>query len=197
MHVEQPRPGKVHALDLGSQYARCDAIAFCDADTYYPPHYLQLCERVFAEAPSDVVAVMAKDIYDEPERLSSRLNRWGYYLLSRVLTAHTFTGGCGQTFRTDALRQSGGYSAALWDYTMEDHEIMRRIFKFGRSLYHPDLWCRPSQRRTTREATHWSKYERVVYFLTQPVCGDWYFEKFLGPRFARRRMHQAKLRLRT
>ena len=197
VYAQQPQPGRVHALDLGSQYVRCDVVAFCDADTYYPPHYLQLCASVFESAPSNVVAVMAKDIYHEPERLAGRLNRWGYYLLSRVLTAHTFTGGCGQTLRTDALRRSGGYSTALWDYTMEDHELMCRIFKVGRSLYHPNLWCQPSQRRTTRSATHWSLYERAVYFLTQPFCGDWYFEKFLAPRFARRQMYQAKLRERA
>jgi hypothetical protein len=192
-HLYQPRPGKVHALELACRHIKRRSVAFCDADTYYPPHYLELCEKLFARASADVVALMAKDIYASPGAISSRLNRYGFCWLSKIMRSHTFTGGCGQVFRADALRQIGGYSADLWDFTMEDHEIMCRMTKVGRALYHPDLWCKPAERRRDRSQTHWSLYERSLYYFARQ---DWYFYDFLAPRFAGRRMTQERLRQR-
>jgi hypothetical protein len=105
-----------------------------------------------------------------------------------------FTGSYGQVLRAAALRACGGYSSELWPYTMEDHELIHRLCKLGYLRTHPDLWCLASNRRKDRSSVHWTLTERIMYFVTPYALGDWYFYRFLAPRFARRKMLQVNLR---
>jgi hypothetical protein len=130
-----------------------------------------------------------------PDSWSGRWTRWFYSALSRVLYWQAFSGGCGQAFRTAAFRAAGGYSAERWKYTLEDHEIMNRMRKVGRSCYHPRLWCQPAQRRCDRSRVGWNLGEQLVYHFTPPFCGDWFFNRFLAVRFERRQIFQANLRV--
>ena len=74
---------------------------------------------------------MALPEFDRPHALRSRVRRRYFIVLSKLFTKHTFTGGYGQIFRTQALRQAGGFSEKIWPYVLLDHEIMYRIFKQG------------------------------------------------------------------
>ena len=76
--------------------------------------------------------------------------------MARLWPRQTHTGGFGQSFRTAALRQAGGFSAARWPFVLEDHEIMQQVFKLGRAVYAPDLWCVPSNRRADRAGVNWN-----------------------------------------
>src|SRR5262249_13689436 len=40
LFLQEPRPGQVHALKRGIGAVDTEFVAICDADTWYPPHYL-------------------------------------------------------------------------------------------------------------------------------------------------------------
>jgi glycosyltransferase involved in cell wall biosynthesis len=194
IYLHEAQPGQMHALIAGLKRVWGDYVSIWNADTYYPPHYFATCERVISRGPPDLVAVMAKDIYAAPETWRSRRTRWAYHILARCRPRMCFTGGFGQTFKTSALRDCGGYSLERWPYVLEDHEIVHRICKLGTTRSHPDLWCMPSTRRQDRDATGWTFSERVAYFLTPYACGDWFFYRYLAARLARRKQDFLKLR---
>lgn len=197
LYLSEENPGRLNAVAKGCQYVTSDLVSFWDADTYYPPHYFELCVKMFHKASRHVVAVMAPGIHISPDSIVSRFTRLKSYIMSKIITKNAFAGSYGQTIRADALNKAGGYSASRWNYVMEDHEFMCRLFKVGRSLYHTNLWCITSDRRKDTCGVHWSLYERMLYHLVPHAWHDWFFYRFLAPRFERRKMQQEKLRERA
>lgn len=192
LHLQESRPGKINALQCGLAAVETEFVAFCDADTFYPAHYLRRCDELFAS--SDAVAVMAMDLPADHEGPAARRKRAKVMLVSRILSKQTHTGGFGQSFRTEVLRKAGGFSADLWPFVLEDHEVMQRVFKYGRSAYAPDLWCIPSNRRKDRSGVGWTKAEQLLYHATPFSLKDWFFYRFLANRFMARALDNTKLR---
>lgn len=196
LHLHEPRAGKVHALETGLAAVETPFVATCDADTYYPPHYLARARALFGEDPR-VAAVMAVGVSGDPESLAARFARRKAQLVSKLLARQCHTGGYGQVFRTGALRAAGGFSWAQWPYVLEDHEIMQRVFRHGVARYHPDLWCAPSDRRADRSSVDWTLFERIAYHLTPFALKDRYFHSFLARRLQRRGLTSLNLREKT
>lgn len=191
--LHESRPGKLHALEAAMPHITTELVAFGDADTWYPPHYLSVATREFARGGDDLVAVMAVDVPGDDARSSLR-RWWRAGVMGRLLPRQTHTGGFGQTFRTAAFKAAGGYSSRHWSYVLLDHEIMQRVLKHGSARYPIDFWCIPSQRRGDRRAVRWTLSERLLYHATPFAWKDWYFYRFLGPRLAARRSTQLSLR---
>jgi cellulose synthase/poly-beta-1,6-N-acetylglucosamine synthase-like glycosyltransferase len=175
LYLHEPCPGVIHALEYGAEHVDTEFVVFADADTYYPPHYLATCARLFRAGKDRCVGVMAKDVRTPHDSWASLATRWAFTILSKLLSWHCFTGGAGQAFRTAAFRAAGGYSSARWNYLLQDHEIITRIHKLGRTVYHPDHWCVPSPRRSDRTDVSWTKIEQLLYFLTPAFGHDWLF----------------------
>jgi hypothetical protein len=165
-----------------------------DADTYYPPHYLDLAETLVERHGDRIVALMALGTDQKSDGITTRLRRSFYTAISQIFKKQAFTGGYGQIIRADALRRVGGFSERHWPYVLLDHEIMQRLFKHGDSLYHVDLWCVPSERRSDRSAVRWTFLERMLYHVVPYRFKDRFFYEFLGPRFAERGMTHLNLR---
>lgn len=191
-HLTESRPGKINALECGLAAVETDFVTFCDADTFYPPHYLRRCDELFQS--TDAVAVMAMDLPADHEGRAAQRKRAKVMTVSKILSKQTHTGGFGQSFRTEVLRKAGGFSARLWPYVLEDHEVMQRVFKFGRSVYAPDLWCIPSNRRKDRTSVGWTTAEQLLYHATPFALKDWFFYRFLASRFTARALDNIKLR---
>jgi glycosyltransferase involved in cell wall biosynthesis len=195
-YLHDPRPGKVNALETGCAAVTCDFVALCDADVSYPPHHLERALGLFAESGSGVVAVMAQIVSRSPAdcaKTRETLRRNVFW--SRRLPGKCFTGGAGQIFRVDALRRAGEFSAARWDCVLLDHEIMNRMRRQGRSLYHEDMWVLHSDRRADRRGVRWGLADRILYRYTPDFLGDWFFYRWLAPRLRRRGMTHLNLRL--
>lgn len=197
VYMHEPRPGKINALECGLARVDTEFVAFCDADTFYPSHYLERCDRLFAKSNADVVAVMATDLPAPPTDLVARRRQLKTLFVASLLGKQAHTGGFGHVFRTEILRKAGGFSAQRWPFVLEDHEVMQRVFKFGRAKYDVDLWCMPSQRRSDRAGVNWTLWERVLYHLTPFALKDWFFYSFLTKRFAARKLGQLNLRQKT
>jgi glycosyltransferase involved in cell wall biosynthesis len=193
-HLLEVKPGKVHALQKACSVLETEFVVLCDADTYYPPHYIQLCSELFRHSPRTVVALMALPVAGDPTSLRARVHRGTLLLLSKLFRKCTFTGGYGQVFRTRTLRDSGGFSEDIWKYVLLDHEVMQRVFRYGSAVYNFDLWCIPSTRRDDRPSVRWTVAERALYFFTPWSFKDWYFYRFLGPRLERRGLSHLRLR---
>jgi len=189
LHLHEPRPGKINALETGLAHVETEFVALSDADTFYPPKYLARCNAIFA-ADDSVVASMATGS-------PSRWKRFKTLSVAKILHRQTHTGGFGQSFRTKALRQVGGFSAERWPFVLEDHEIMQRLFKIGRAKHAFDLWCQPSNRRTYRANVNWSKGEQLLYHLVPFALKDWFFYSFLAARFTKRGLANVNLREKT
>ncbi|MBW6528010.1 glycosyltransferase family 2 protein [Sphingomonas sp. RHCKR7] len=194
VHLTEPRPGKIMALERAMAAIATDYVAFGDADTFYPPHYLATAEAALDVDPR-VVAAMATDVPLDPEK--ARRKRRHNQLVSRLWPKQTHTGGFGQTFRAAALVAAGGYAERHWPYVLMDHEVMQRVVQQGRVVYPYDLWCVPSDRRGDRRRVRWTLAERLLYHLSPAAAKDWYFYRFLGPRLARRRLGHLNLREKT
>lgn len=192
--VSEKRPGKINALETGLKYVETHFTAFCDADTYYPPHYFQLGLQLFEKYGDKLVGAMGVDITDAPDSPVGRRQRWKKSMAAALLAKQCHTGGFGHLFRTEPLKRTGGYSRDIWPYMQADHEIVHRMLKQGDCAYHRDLWCQPSQRRSNRARVSWTLFEIIVYHLTPFALKDWYFYKFLRGRFIRRDMMNTNLR---
>jgi glycosyltransferase involved in cell wall biosynthesis len=194
VYLHEPRPGKINALDCGLAHVDTAFVAFCDADTFYPCHYLARCDQVFAASKPDVVAVMAGNLSGPPTTGAAWRRQIKTLIVSKILTTQAHTGGFGQTFRTAALRRAGGYASDLWPFVLEDHEVMQRVFKQGRAQFDFDLWCTPSNRRADRSKVDWTLAERLLYHATPFALKEWYFYSFLARRFSARGLCQMNLR---
>ena len=194
MHIHEANPGQCNALETGIAAADTELIAICDADTHYAPTYLARATMQFDKASDDVVAVLATALYDAPDSFDSFKRRLKARIVPHVLRRQCHSGGYGHTFRTEALKRAGGYSRKLWPHLRKDHEMMHRVLKQGRAVHDPHLWCRANDRRDVATQKRWTLGERILYHITPFQLKDWFFYRYLGPRMARRKMDELKLR---
>lgn len=182
--IKERRPGKVHALAAGLDYVRTPLVATFDADTRYPPDYLQTAKRLLEEDR----CVAAQAYYVRPHwRYARRQMAAAHLICATWLLPHQcHNGGAGQVFRTNVLRRSGGFDAERWDLILEDHEIIHRVSQFGRVRCSRDLWCCPSRRERDLPALRWSLGERLAYHVTPASLQSKFFYEFLRPRLKAR-----------
>ena len=197
VHLFAEQPGKIHALEVANPHIATPFVAFADADTFYPPHYLATAARAFADGGERLAAVMATDVPDPPNGTAAIAKRRHVRRVSRLWPKQTHTGGYAQCFRTSAYTAAGGYAHHHWPYVLMDHEIMERVLAFGDAAYPFDLWCVPSPRRADRTRVRWTLAERLLYHFTPSRAKHWYFHRFLGPRLGRRRLTHLNLREKT
>lgn len=193
--LHQPEPGQIHALNMGIATVRTPYVAICDADTHYPPQYLEQCALALRPDNPGVVGVMATDIYGPPGGARALLHRAHVWLIARLLRKQTHTGGYAYAFRTQVLRDIGSYDVKHWPYVLSDHEIAHRALKKGSLVYPFGHWCMPSTRRPDDPSVRWSLGERLLYHATPHALKDWFFYSFLARRFEARRMKQTNYRV--
>jgi len=193
--ISEPTPGKVAALRSGLGWVRTRYVATCDADTLYPPHYLAAAERLLAEDG----CVVAGAYFVEPGADQAALDAEARRILAaaRVMPRQCHAGGAGQCFDVAALRAVGGFDPAVWNFILEDHEVIHRTMSRGTMLYAQDFWCMPSPRERDRDSIRWTLFERLLYSATAPWAGSWFFYRFLARRLQRRRLMSVQIRERA
>lgn len=192
IHVSEKRPGKVAALQRGLSEVMTRFVATCDADTIYPRDYLQTAELLLDDR--SVVAAIAATTPPGSTSWKSRLAGLRLELTARVLKQQCLNGGAGQVFRTSALRDCGGFNPAIWNWVLEDHEIMARIEQFGKIAYHRSFHCHPAERPRTISCIGWGLTEQLRYHLTDREGRLNFFHDFLASRLRERALPSEKLR---
>jgi len=191
--IEERTPGKASALKRGLAAVRTKFVATCDADTYYPPAYIEAADRIFARNGESAAAVLAFGVSRAPLG-ARRFARIKGVAAARLLPGQTHSGGYGQSFRTNFLKDAGGFGPDIWPFCLMDHEVMHRVSKFGRLHYDFGHWCCPSARRTSRRNVRWTVAERLLYHVTPQRDRDWFFYHYLRRRFATRGISELNLR---
>jgi glycosyltransferase involved in cell wall biosynthesis len=189
--ITERRPGKVFALTSGLARVRTLLVATCDADTWYPADYLAEAQALLETRGT---AAAGAFFAGRDDKADQRRNALHISVMPSLLRRQCHTGGAGQVFRTAALRRAGGFDAKLWNYVLEDHEIIHRVHREGSMKYSARFWCSPSPRERDRESIRWTLAERILYHALAPVAGDWFFYRFLAGRLDRRRMTSERIR---
>lgn len=192
-YCHETRPGKTNALETGLKQINTPYVATMDADTYYPPHYLEFCTYIFQHYP-EYAAVMACDIYHPYQDRKSQKRCRKIYRKSRMFPHQCHAGGYAQTFRTEQLKAVGGFNQTLWPYVFEDHEIIHRLLKTGKVYYSPRHWCMPSERRTDHSQVRWSRLEKTLYEYLPYQFQHWFFYSFLKKRYDKKQRSIIQLR---
>lgn len=195
-HVAEDVPGVVPALMAGIAQADGAFIAFLNADTIYPPHYVRTMLALFDANPA-ACGVMAIDLYAPADSAEGRARLRRVMLASRLMPKKSHAGTYAQGWRLAPFRAVGGFDSAIWPWVLEDHEIMVRMMDKGPVVYDPRLYCFPSTRRTNSTAVSWNGWEKIAYGLLPARTMPWFFYSHLAAKFARRRMVSAALRNRN
>jgi glycosyltransferase involved in cell wall biosynthesis len=196
--ITETTPGQSCAFRAGfavAQQMGAENIAFWDADTEYPQHYISRADALMGSDPR-VVGVQAFDIYGPFNTWKNRLIRHRLALTASLLSGQSHTGFFGYAIRTAALAAIGGPKNDAWPYVLHDHELIHRVLKQGRLTHAADHVCWPAPRRTVKGHVRWNLAERLLYALTPYAVKDWFFYRFLGPRLRARGMFEAGLRVR-
>jgi hypothetical protein len=167
-------------------------VATCDADTFYPPDYLDQAAALLRIA--GVAAALAWFADAAATGLRRAWRRLRVLLPARALPRQCHSGGAGQVFRTEALRDAGGFDPDRWNLVLEDHEIAHRLTRLGRLGYGRDFWCAPSARPRLRPSTRWTLAERLRYHFTPDRLRDRYFYRYLKRRLEARGLSSDRLR---
>jgi len=192
VHVHEEVPGKVAALQCGLREVGSEFVATCDADTIYPPHYLQTAGNLLAGR--HVVAAVAATCAPGSSRRKALIAGLRMRLTAALLPQQCLNGGAGQVFRTSALRGCGGFDPAIWNWVLEDHEIMARIECLGRIAYGHTFFCHPTERPRSTDCRGWNLGEQLRYHATTDGERQAFFHEFLGPRLRQRALPSEMLR---
>ena len=82
--IEERTPGKASALKRGLAAVQTEFVATCDADTYYPPSYLETANGIFARKGDRAVAVLAFGVACE-SRSAGALARFKGAVAARLM----------------------------------------------------------------------------------------------------------------
>lgn len=192
LHLHEARPGKVAALQCGLEQVRTRFVATCDADTIYPADYLKRAAALLAK-PGTVAAIAANSA-PGASAMTTRMAGWHVQLAGALLPQQCHNGGASQTFRTAALRACGGFDPQVWNWVLEDHEIMARIEDHGRIRYHRGFVCHPAERPRSVNCTGWTLAEQLHYHFTGRGERIAFFHGLLGPRLRERALPSERLR---
>ena len=136
--VHEPRPGKSHALNTGLGLVETAVVVTIDADTVLNREaMLRLVARLDA-SPADTVAVAGSVLVrNSRANLLTRVQEWDYYLgiaavkrMQGLYQSTLVAQGAFSLYRTDALREVGGWPDAIG----EDIVVTWRLLERGRGV---------------------------------------------------------------
>jgi len=190
--LTERRPGKVAALQTGIEATQTEFVATCDADTLYPVFYLTKATALL-DRPSAVAAIAATSA-PSASRFKRKMAGLHLAIASRFLPQQCLNGGAGQVFRTKALKAAGSFDPAIWNWVLEDHEIMARVERQGRIAYGADFLCLPSERPRTGTNVSWGLADQLRYHVSAPSSRVAFFHDYLAGRFRQRALTSDRLR---
>ena len=152
--LTEPRRGPAVARNTGAHAARGEILIFADADVRFERDFLDKLDEQFKRHPAIAGGICKLRTYDATSALlanSYNLVDWIARLLNSLGIAMT-TGSC-FIFRRDAFERAGGFNPCL--FTNEDHDMAKRIAKFGRFAYFGKIVVGTSVRRAAKSG-FWS-----------------------------------------
>jgi glycosyltransferase involved in cell wall biosynthesis len=161
--VSEPQPGVCFARQRGLAAARGEIVVSTDADTVYPPNWLEQIDAAFRSG-ADVVGVAGPCRYRNPSwwvKLFPRL------LFGLVTGVHRLTGWVGYVTATNvAFRATAfeGYDLRLTQGG-DELDVVRRVRRRGKVVWLPENVVMTSPRRQERGLLHTFFVSFLLYYL--------------------------------
>ncbi len=144
--IYEQKKGAVWAMHRGFLLAQGDFLASADADTLYPPDWLEKMVRALTR-PNTVAAYGPMGFRESPAPLR-KMEAAGYAglaLLSSIFGV-PLSGAANFGFRKDAYFQVGGYESVA-KLASPDFWLSLRFKKLGKVRFVPTMVCYTSNRR--------------------------------------------------
>jgi poly-beta-1,6-N-acetyl-D-glucosamine synthase len=132
--VDEPRPGKSHALNTGLAAVETELVITLDADTLLHPQAIRQLVARLLSAPPDVQAVAGSVLVrNSRDSLWTRMQEWDYFLgiasvkrMQGLYQGTLVAQGAFSLYRARALLQAGGWPDAIGEDIVLTWQLMRR-----------------------------------------------------------------------
>ena len=140
--IDEPTPGKSHALNTALESVETEYVLTVDADTLLHPEAIRRLMARLLTGPDHVVAVAgAVLVRNSRENLMTKMQEWDYWLgiaavkrMQGLYSATLVAQGAFSVYETEAVRAIGGWPDAIG----EDIVVTWRLMMGGsRVLYEP------------------------------------------------------------
>ncbi|MDD5110996.1 MAG: glycosyltransferase [Candidatus Altiarchaeota archaeon] len=164
--VLEGTPGTISKnRQLGAVKASGDIIVTADADTFYPPDWLERITPYFKDEKT--VAVSGPTIPMPEEAVF--MDRAFYFTGNLILWVFHKFGivwfrGSNTAYRKKALMDAGGYNPEIM--AREDSDLSQRVAKLGKTVFDWKIIAMTSMRR--RRTTGWLK--TIRYYIDTPIA---------------------------
>jgi len=132
--IGEPRPGKNHALNTGLAAVGTELVITLDADTLLHPGAIRQLVARLLNAPADVQAVAGSVLVrNSRDNLWTRMQEWDYFLgiasvkrMQGLYQGTLVAQGAFSLYRTQALREAGGWPDAIGEDIVLTWQLMRQ-----------------------------------------------------------------------
>jgi len=132
--IDEPRPGKSHALNTGLAAVETELVITLDADTLLHPQAIRQLVARLLSAPPDVQAVAGSVLVrNSRDNLWTRMQEWDYFLgiasvkrMQGLYQGTLVAQGAFSLYRARALLQAGGWPDAIGEDIVLTWQLMRR-----------------------------------------------------------------------
>jgi glycosyltransferase involved in cell wall biosynthesis len=149
--VHEERKGLSYARQRGLKEAGGELIAFIDADTRIPKHWISMVDNVFTHQPYVICLSGCYRYYDASAMKRVLLNAlwWSTAPLAYFVVGYMVVGG-NFIARKSTLQAIGGFDRTI-EFYGEDTDVARRLSQYGVVLFKMNFFMYTSSRRFQTE----------------------------------------------
>ncbi|MDD5164949.1 MAG: glycosyltransferase [Candidatus Pacebacteria bacterium] len=163
--VHESKKGLTRARQCGLEASTGDIIAYIDADTLLPPHWVSKVEKIFNEQPN-TVCLSGPYRYHDGIKWKNNVMHLVWWLTAPFtyrIVGYMVLGG-NFVARKDALLAMGGFDQSI-DFYGEDTDIARRLSKHGKVVFDMSFFIHSSSRRFSEEGLIKTNITYALNFL--------------------------------
>jgi len=144
----EPRRGYIHATNRGAREAQGKYISFCDADSIYPPNWLEKVNRKFEKNP-EIVVVYGPTFFSDYNFFVNNITGIAHslFLIYSKLRGLNVTAGYNTVMNRDSYFKVGGYDENIYNSIGIDLELGKRLRSVGKVKLNSANFVSTSSRR--------------------------------------------------
>lgn len=160
--ISEKKQGYHNAVNTGVKRAHGPIITMCDADSIYPPDWLQKVMHEF-DRDQQLVAVYGSVKFHDHNFFVNLFSQVGFTFFIRLSKILGFDNTAGFNFamKKSAYHAVGGYNPKIYDHILTDIELGKRLQKIGKLKQNPHITVYTSSRRFKEDGL----LKTTLYFL--------------------------------